>query len=85
MQLSIDSNALDLLLAHAASAAHLVGHLDDPIAAGPLAEHIDAIVHALTELLGNPQTLADPDSSASRDHVMCTRTSMLASGSRGAL
>jgi hypothetical protein len=85
MQLSIDRNALESLLAHAASAAHLVGHLDSPIAAGPLAEHIDAIVHALTELLGNPHAHADPDCSAPRDRLVRTGRLMLTPGSRGAL
>lgn len=47
-------STLEKLLNHAESAAHLVGHLDDPIAAGPLADHVDAIVHELTELLGDP-------------------------------
>jgi hypothetical protein len=48
------------LLAHAASAARIVGHLDDSIAVGPLADHVDAIVHELSELLGNPHVIAAP-------------------------
>ena len=59
-KLSIDVETLRTLLNHAASAAHLVGHLDDAIAAGPLGDHVDAIVHKLTELLGDPHTLAAP-------------------------
>jgi hypothetical protein len=57
-------STLEKLLNHAESAAHLVGHLDDPIAAGPLADHVDAIVHELTELLSDPHTLAAPVPSA---------------------
>jgi hypothetical protein len=34
------------------------------IAAGPLGDHVDAIVHGLTELLGDPHTLAAPVPSA---------------------
>jgi hypothetical protein len=45
-----------MLLGHATEAARLVGHLDDPVAE-PLSDHIDAIVHQLTELLGDPRTL----------------------------
>jgi hypothetical protein len=45
------------LLAHAASAARLVGHIDT-IAVGPLADHIDAIVHEISELLGSPRGTA---------------------------
>jgi hypothetical protein len=62
-KLSIDVETLRTLLNHAASAAHLVGHLDDDIASGPLGDHLDAIVHKLTELLGDPHTLAAPVSS----------------------
>jgi hypothetical protein len=55
MQITLDTAVLETLLNHAASAARLVGHLDDAIAAaGPLADHIDAIACELSELLGNP-------------------------------
>jgi len=53
MQLNLARSTLEKLLAHAASAARIVGHLDAP-AIEPLADHIDAIVHELSELLGNP-------------------------------
>jgi len=58
--LTIDRATLEKLLAHAASAARIVGHLDDAVAVGPLGNHVDAIVHGLTELLGDPHTLAAP-------------------------
>jgi len=52
MHVSIDINALDSLLEHAASAARLVGHLHaDEMVVGALGDHVDAIVHELTELL----------------------------------
>jgi hypothetical protein len=59
----IERTALADLLAHAASAARLVGHIDAP-AVEPLADHIDAIVHELTELLGDPHVIAAPVPSA---------------------
>lgn len=65
MQLSIDSQALGLLLGHAASAARIVGHLDAGVADGPLPDHIDAIVHGLSELLGDPRTLLAQDAGTS--------------------
>ena len=55
------------LLAHASSAARFVGHLDDrerPPALEQLSDHIDALVHGLTELLGghrSPNRLAPLD------------------------
>jgi len=49
-QLSLDIAVLETLLKHAASAARIVGH-SDALAAGPLADHVDAIVHELGELL----------------------------------
>jgi len=63
MQICIDSEALSSLLAHAASAARFIGQLDagdSRIAA--LGDHIDAVVHGLTELLGEPRgvTCAGP-------------------------
>jgi hypothetical protein len=59
-QLTVDRSTLENLLDHAASAAHIVGHLDGAIATGPLGDHVDAIVHELTELLGDPHTLVAP-------------------------
>ena len=50
MQVSIDIEALNSLLEHAASAALLIGHLDaDEMVARALGEHIDEVVHELTE------------------------------------
>ena len=49
------------LLTHAASAAHLVGHLDDkaqPELIRQLGDHVDAIAHELAELLGKPDAVA---------------------------
>jgi hypothetical protein len=57
-RITIDGAVLVGLLAHATSAARLVGHLDDAIAGGPLADHVDAIVHVLSELLGDPCAIA---------------------------
>jgi hypothetical protein len=45
------------LLAHAASAAHLLGHLDSADAA-LVADHLDAIVHEISEVLGSPRESA---------------------------
>jgi hypothetical protein len=45
------------LLAHAASAAHLVGHLDAHPGAS-VADHLDAIVHEISELLGSSGGIA---------------------------
>ena len=57
MSITLDRSALEKLLHHAAFAARLVGHLDDGAHSAlirQLADHVDAIVHELTELLGNP-------------------------------
>jgi len=68
MQLTLDRAILDTLLKHAMSAARLVGSIDDgdggALAVGPLADDIDAIVHELSELLGNPHLIAAPVPSA---------------------
>jgi hypothetical protein len=57
-QLTLDSAILEVLLKRAVSAARLVGYIEDGldsgITVGPLADEIDAIVHELSELLGNP-------------------------------
>jgi hypothetical protein len=65
MNRTIPQATLRKLLDHAAAAAQLVGHSDSAIAAGPLGDHVDAIVHGLTELLGDPRTLAAPHAAAS--------------------
>src|SRR5215216_6010404 len=62
MQLKLDSAILENLFTHAASAARRVGSIDDRVdgtlGVGPLADHIDAIVHELSELLGKPHPIA---------------------------
>ena len=77
-----DRTVLLELLKHAASAARIIGHLDDAIAAGPLAEHVDTIVHGLTELLGDPHALAVPDAVAPGAHVAYDGAPMLTSSCR---
>ncbi len=67
MKLTPDRSTLEELLQHAASAAHLVGHLDDAAHAdliSQLGNHVDAVVHGLTEILGDPRALAEPDAAA---------------------
>jgi hypothetical protein len=84
---AIPKGTLEKLLHHAAFAAHLVGHLDDNARAdliGQLGDHVDAIVHGLTELLGDPRTLAAPDSVAPDDRVAYDDPPMLASSAGGA-
>ena len=55
MELTLDRSTVEKLLDHAASAARLVGHIEEGVpnaVVGPLADHIDAMVHDLSELLG---------------------------------
>ena len=57
----IPETVLANLLDHAASAAYLVGHLDDKAQTKlirRIGEHVDAIAHELTELLGKPDGVA---------------------------
>jgi hypothetical protein len=66
-QISIPADVLEDLLRHASSASRLVGHLDDHVNAdlvGHLADEIDAVVHGLTEALGDPHALVVPDAVA---------------------
>lgn len=56
MMLTVDRDALEELLRHAASAARLAGS-SDALADG-LADHVDAITHALGEILGEPRPVA---------------------------
>ena len=83
---AIPQATLEKLLHHAAFAAHLVGHLDDNVRAdlvGQLGDHVDAIVHGVTEILGDPRTFAAPDPVA--DHrVPDDGPPMLASSTGGA-
>ena len=56
MQVCIDSDALSLLLAHATAAAHFIGQLDaDDTRIAVFGDHVDAVVHGLTKLLGEPR------------------------------
>jgi hypothetical protein len=65
--LAVDVLVIDDFGLDALDATEPVGHLDDAIAAGPLGDHVDAIVHGLAELLGNPGALAKPDAAAPDD------------------
>jgi hypothetical protein len=59
--LTVARSVFAKLLHHAASAAQLVGHLDDgahPELVRQIDEHVDTIVHELTELLGDPDAVA---------------------------
>jgi hypothetical protein len=57
---AIGRSILEKLLHHAASAAQLAVHLDSAVAVRPLADHVDALVHDLSKLLGEPRPLAVP-------------------------
>lgn len=63
-QLTLDSAILETVLKRAMSAARLVGYIEngvgDGLEAGLLADEIDAIIHELSELLGNPCLIAAP-------------------------
>lgn len=63
-QLILDSAILEALFERAVSAARRVSYIEDTVAHGlavgdvdPLADEIDAIVHDLSELLGNPDLI----------------------------
>lgn len=87
MQVRIDSEVLDSLLAHAAFAARLVGHLDEstqPALIRQLGDRVDAVVHGLTELLGDPRALAEPDAAAPDDRGARDGAPMLTSIAEGA-
>ena len=60
MQLNIERAVLEKLLHNAAAASRLIGHLDDNVggaAVGPIADRVDEVVHTLSELLGDPETV----------------------------
>ena len=87
MQVRIDSEVLDSLLAHAALAAQLVGHLDDsaqPELIRQLGDRVDAVVHGLTELLGDPDAIAGTDAAAPDDRKVPDGAPMLTSIAGGA-
>ena len=83
-QFTIPGTALDGLLTHAASAARILGNLDDVISVGALADHVDAIVHGLSELLGDPGARAVPDAAASEERIARDGALMLTSETGGA-
>jgi hypothetical protein len=70
MKRILDRTTLENLLHHAALAAQLVGHLDDcahPGLVDLLGDHLDAVVHGLTELLGGTRAFAVCDVSGPDD------------------
>lgn len=70
MKLILDRTTLENLLHHAARAAQLVGHLDDcagPELVDPLGDHLDAVVHGLTEVLSGSRAFAACDASGPDD------------------
>jgi hypothetical protein len=84
---TLDRSTLENLLDHAAFAAHLVGHLDDkaqPELIGQISDRVDTIVHELTELLGAPSGLAEPDAAAPDDRKARGGAPMLTSIAGGA-
>jgi hypothetical protein len=87
MKLTLDRSSIEKLHHHAASAAQLVGHLDDDAQAeliDQLGDHVDAVVHGLTEILGDPRALAEDDAAAPHGRVSYDSTPMLASSAGGA-
>jgi len=59
MDQQIPQTTLEKLHRHAAAAARVIGHPDDPIAVGRLGDHIDEISQ-LAEPLGEPHPIAAP-------------------------
>jgi hypothetical protein len=87
MRITVDRTTLEKLLHHATFAAHLVGHFDDgahPDLICQLGDHIDAVAHELTELLGDPRTLAAPDAVVPNDRAAHDGTPMLTASVGGA-
>lgn len=85
--ISVDVATLEGILYHAAFAAHLVGHLDDKAHAelvSQIGDRVDAIVHGLTEILGDPSALAPPDAAAPDDRKARDGAPMLTSITGGA-
>jgi hypothetical protein len=84
--MAVPKATLKELLQHAAFAAHLVGHLDDDAHAdliGQLGDHVDAIAHDLTEILGDPRALAEHDDDAPDDRAPHDGIPALASSVEG--
>jgi hypothetical protein len=87
MRITVDRSTVEKLLHHAASAARLVGHLDDNAhreLIRQLGDHVDTVVHGLTELLGDPRALAEPDAAAPDDRKVRDGAPMLTSIAGGA-
>jgi hypothetical protein len=87
MTITIPRSVLANLLQHAAFAAHLVGHLDDDAhreLIGRISDRVDTVVHGLTELLGDPSALAEPDAAAPDDRKVRDGVPMLTSIAGGA-
>jgi hypothetical protein len=83
----VSKATVEKLLYHAAFAAHLTGHLDDDAhreLIRQLGDHVDTIVHELTELLGDPGPLAAPDAAAPDDRGARDGAPMLTSIAGGA-
>jgi hypothetical protein len=83
----IPETILDDLLGHAVSAARLAGHLDDDARVhlvSALADHVDAIVHELSELLGAARATAETDAVAPSESVAHDGVPMLTAGAGGA-
>ncbi len=87
MLITVDRVILEELFKHAASAAHLVGHLDDGVpeaVRGPLGDHVDAIAHNVSELLGDVGLVVPYAPAVELDDGVARSTvPMLAAGARG--
>jgi hypothetical protein len=80
--LAVERSAVETLLHHAAFAAQLVGHLGDNAQSeliGQIGDRVDTVVHGLTELLGAPSVLADPNATPAGDRVARNGVPMLTS------
>ena len=87
MTIAIPRSTLENLLLHAAFAAHLVGHLDDkaqPDLIRQIGDQVDTIAHELTELLGAPSAITEPDAAAPDDRKVPDGAPMLTSIAGGA-
>jgi hypothetical protein len=87
MTIAIPRSTLQKLLDQAASAAHLVGHLDDkapPELIRQIGDQVDAIAHELAELLGAPSALVEPDAVALDDRGARDAAPLLTSIAGGA-
>jgi hypothetical protein len=89
MTITLDRSTLEKLRHRAASAAQLIGHLDDkaqPDLIRQLGDHVDTIAHELAELLGAPsaRALAAPDAAARDDRKARDGAPMLTAITGGA-